>query len=54
VPHVCVQLQDHLEGPLGMVLYEYSDGKLGPASMEVRRPGTCTMCTALPTPVPAH
>ena len=25
----------HLEGPLGMVLYEYCDGKIGPPSMEV-------------------
>lgn len=32
-----LQVQPHLEGPLGMVLYEYSaDGKIGPASMEVR------------------
>lgn len=29
------KVQPHLEGPLGMVLYEYSaDGKIGPASME--------------------
>ncbi|KAI3438791.1 hypothetical protein D9Q98_001208 [Chlorella vulgaris] len=29
-----VKIQDLLEGPLGMVLYEYNDGKIGPASME--------------------
>lgn len=29
-------LAPHLDGPLGMVLYEYSDGKIGPPSMEVR------------------
>ena len=29
----------HLEGPLGMVLYEYCDGKIGPPSMEV-----CCVC----------
>ncbi|KAL4419412.1 hypothetical protein ABPG77_003386 [Micractinium sp. CCAP 211/92] len=29
------QVEPHLAGPLGMVLYEYSaDGKIGPASME--------------------
>ena len=29
------QVQPHLEGPMGMVLYEYTNGKIGPASMEV-------------------
>ncbi|EFN57801.1 hypothetical protein CHLNCDRAFT_143165 [Chlorella variabilis] len=29
------KLEEHLEGPLGMVLYEYNDGKIGPASMEL-------------------
>lgn len=32
---LCPQAQEHLEGSIGMVLYEYNNGKIGPAGMEV-------------------
>lgn len=31
-----LQAQEHLDGSIGMVLYEYNNGKIGPAGMEVR------------------
>ena len=27
----CLQIQQHLEGPIGMALYEWQDGKIGMA-----------------------
>lgn len=41
---LCPQAQEHLEGSIGMVLYEYNNGKIGPAGMEVcRQGGVATM-----------
>ena len=28
---VCMQVQQHLEGPIGMALYEWQDGQIGMA-----------------------
>jgi hypothetical protein len=43
-PLLLEQVQPHLEGPMGMVLYEYTNGKIGPASMEVGGRGCFPMC----------